>query len=151
MGEVYRARDTRLPREVAIKVSSERFSDRFAREVQIVASLNHPNISTLYDVGPDYLVSRTTGSSARWGNRGTKLLYLGTNVQVTSIDIDTRAGFEAGPPIPLFSLMNSGGALTNPMWSVDDDRMRYLFITAPPTARTQPYTVVVNWESRIAK
>jgi hypothetical protein len=56
MGEVYRARDTRLPREVAIKVSGERFSDRFAREVQIIASLNHPNISTLYDVGPDYLV-----------------------------------------------------------------------------------------------
>ena len=57
MGEVYRARDTRLPREVAIKVSNEPFSDRFAREVQIVAALNHPNISTLYDVGPDDLVS----------------------------------------------------------------------------------------------
>ena len=56
MGEVYRARDTRLPREVAIKVSGERFSDRFSREAQIIASLNHPNISTLYDVGPDYLV-----------------------------------------------------------------------------------------------
>jgi Tol biopolymer transport system component/predicted Ser/Thr protein kinase len=56
MGEVYRARDTRLPREAAIKVSAERFSERFAREAQIVASLNHPNICTLYDVGPDYLV-----------------------------------------------------------------------------------------------
>ena len=56
MGEVYRAKDTRLPREVAIKVSVERFSERFAGEAQIVASLNHPNISTLYDVGDDYLV-----------------------------------------------------------------------------------------------
>ena len=56
MGEVYRARDTRLPRDAAIKVSAEKFSERFAREAQIVASLNHPNISTLYDVGPDYLV-----------------------------------------------------------------------------------------------
>ena len=56
MGEVYRAKDTRLPREAAIKVSAEKFSERFAREAQIVASLNHPNISTLYDVGPDYLV-----------------------------------------------------------------------------------------------
>src|SRR5215468_7679765 len=56
MGTVYRARDTRLPRDAAIKVSAQNFSERFAREAQIVASLNHPNISTLYDVGPDYLV-----------------------------------------------------------------------------------------------
>jgi len=56
MGEVYRARDTRLPRETAIKMSAERFSERFAREAQIIASLNHPNISTLYDVGANYLV-----------------------------------------------------------------------------------------------
>ena len=56
MGEVYRARDTRLPRDAAIKVSAERFSERFAREAHAIASLNHPNITTLYDVGPDYLV-----------------------------------------------------------------------------------------------
>src|SRR5262245_59452793 len=56
MGTVYRARDTRLPREAAIKVSAEKFTDRFAREAHAIASLNHPNITTLYDVGPDYLV-----------------------------------------------------------------------------------------------
>jgi eukaryotic-like serine/threonine-protein kinase len=56
MGEVYRAKDTRLPREAAIKVSALKFSERFAREAQVIASLNHPNITTLYDVGPDYLV-----------------------------------------------------------------------------------------------
>src|SRR6187431_2643087 len=56
MGTVYRARDTRLPRDAAIKVSSERFSERFADEAHAIASLNHPNITTLYDVGPDYLV-----------------------------------------------------------------------------------------------
>jgi len=56
MGEVYRARDPRLNRDVAIKVSQERFSDRFEREARAVAALNHPNICTLHDVGPDYLV-----------------------------------------------------------------------------------------------
>ena len=56
MGEVYRAKDTRLPREVAVKVSVEQFSERFAREAKIIASLNHPNICTLFDVGPNYLV-----------------------------------------------------------------------------------------------
>src|ERR1700691_2022754 len=56
MGEVYRARDPRMGRDVAIKVSAERFSDRFSREVHAVAALNHPNICHLYDVGQDYLV-----------------------------------------------------------------------------------------------
>ncbi len=56
MGQVYRARDPRLNRDVAIKVSQERFSDRFEREARAVAALNHPNICTLYDVGPNYLV-----------------------------------------------------------------------------------------------
>src|SRR5216684_3892881 len=56
MGEVYRARDPRMGREVAIKVSAEHFSDRFEREVRAVAALNHPNICHLYDVGPNYLV-----------------------------------------------------------------------------------------------
>src|SRR5215468_1533757 len=56
MGEVYRARDTRLGREVAVKISAERFSERFEREARSVAAVNHPNICTLFDVGPDYLV-----------------------------------------------------------------------------------------------
>jgi predicted Ser/Thr protein kinase len=56
MGQVFRARDTRLRRAVAIKVSSARFSDRFEREARAISSLNHPHICTLYDVGPNYLV-----------------------------------------------------------------------------------------------
>jgi eukaryotic-like serine/threonine-protein kinase len=56
MGEVYRARDTRLNREVAVKVSVEQFSERFEREARAIAALNHPNICHLYDVGPNYLV-----------------------------------------------------------------------------------------------
>src|SRR5438046_5297931 len=56
MGEVWRAYDKRLGREVAIKVSAERFSDRFEREARAIAALNHPHICTLHDVGPNYLV-----------------------------------------------------------------------------------------------
>ena len=56
MGEVYKARDTRLDRIVAIKISHQRFSERFEREARVVAALNHPNICQLYDVGPDFLV-----------------------------------------------------------------------------------------------
>jgi eukaryotic-like serine/threonine-protein kinase len=56
MGQVYKAFDARLGRDVAIKVAAEHFSERFEREVRAVASLNHPNICTVYDVGPNYLV-----------------------------------------------------------------------------------------------
>ncbi len=56
MGEEWKARDTRLNRIVAIKVSKERFSERFEREARAIAALNHPHICTLFDVGPDYLV-----------------------------------------------------------------------------------------------
>jgi eukaryotic-like serine/threonine-protein kinase len=61
MGEVWKARDTRLDRIVAIKTSRTEFSERFASEARAVAALNHPNICQLYDVGklPDggsYLV-----------------------------------------------------------------------------------------------
>jgi serine/threonine protein kinase len=56
MGEVYRARDTRLDRTVAIKVSKSAFDARFEREARAVAALNHPYICQLYDVGPNYLV-----------------------------------------------------------------------------------------------
>src|ERR1022692_3183204 len=57
MGEVYRARDTRLDRTVAIKILPPDLSDdttrrqRFEREAKVISSLNHPHICTLYDVG----------------------------------------------------------------------------------------------------
>jgi Tol biopolymer transport system component len=66
MGEVYRARDSRLKREVAIKILPEEFSraadrvSRFQREAEVLASLNHPNIAAIYDLeetnGTLYLV-----------------------------------------------------------------------------------------------
>ncbi len=56
MGEVWKARDPRLNRDVAIKVGAARFSGRFEREAKAIAALNHPNICQIYDVGPNYIV-----------------------------------------------------------------------------------------------
>jgi eukaryotic-like serine/threonine-protein kinase len=56
MGEVWKARDTRLDRTVALKVSKAAFNERFEREARAVAALNHPNICTQHDVGENYLV-----------------------------------------------------------------------------------------------
>ena len=56
MGEVWKARDTRLGRDVAIKTSQQRFSERFELEAKALSKLNHPHICQIYDVGPDYIV-----------------------------------------------------------------------------------------------
>ena len=56
MGEVWKARDTRLGRIVAIKKVKEQHSERFKQEARTIAALNHPNICQLFDIGPDYLV-----------------------------------------------------------------------------------------------
>src|SRR5688500_7059500 len=56
MGEVWKARDTRLNRLVAIKASLSPFSERFEREARAIAAMQHPHVCSLYDVGPDYLV-----------------------------------------------------------------------------------------------
>ncbi|MDQ6801747.1 MAG: protein kinase, partial [Acidobacteriota bacterium] len=62
MGEVWRGRDTRLDRSVAIKIlpaalaGDAQFKIRFEREARAISQLNHPHICTLYDVGDSYLV-----------------------------------------------------------------------------------------------
>ncbi|HTQ10199.1 MAG TPA: protein kinase, partial [Fimbriimonadaceae bacterium] len=56
MGEVWKARDSRLGRSVAIKASKMGFGKRFEREARAIAALNHPNIAHIYDVGENYLV-----------------------------------------------------------------------------------------------
>src|ERR1700688_926615 len=56
MGEVWKARDTQLDRDVALKVSKDAFTARFDREARAIAAFNHANICQIYDVGPNYLV-----------------------------------------------------------------------------------------------
>jgi serine/threonine-protein kinase len=56
MGEVYKARDTRLDRIVAVKRLKGRHTTRFEQEARVIAALNHPHICQIHDIGPDYLV-----------------------------------------------------------------------------------------------
>ncbi len=107
MGEVYRARDTRLGREVAVKVlplhlsSNDEIRARFEREAKTVSSLNHPNICTLFDVGregdTDYLVMEliegdTLAERLRKGPlAGADLLRIGAQI-ADALDRAHRAG-----------------------------------------------------------
>lgn len=81
MGKVYKARDTRLDRLVAIKVSQERFSQRFEGEARAVAALNDPHVCQLYDIGPDYLVMEYVEGKPVSGPLGTsEALRIGAQI-----------------------------------------------------------------------
>jgi Tol biopolymer transport system component len=92
MGEVYRAQDTHLGRDVAIKVLPEGFSDnperlaRFEREAKVLASLNHPNIATLFGLETD-----------AGGSQGTSITYLVMEL-IEGEDLEQRI---ARGPVPI--------------------------------------------------
>ena len=92
MGQVFRAVDTRLGRTVAIKISLAHFSDRFAREARVIASLNHPNICTMFDVGPDYIVMELIEGSILSERIGKKPL---PSVEALSVARQIAAALEA--------------------------------------------------------
>ena len=87
MGEVYRARDSRLNRDVAVKIVPPSVAGnpealaRFERESRAVAALSHPNILTIYDVGEsnghpysvmELLEGETLGANRAWADRSAK-------------------------------------------------------------------------------
>jgi serine/threonine-protein kinase len=97
MGKVYRAVDTRLDRAVAIKFLDKDFAARFQREARAAAALNHPNICTLYDVGPDYLVielveGETLASQISRGPLPLSAVYRNAAQIAEALDCAHRAG-----------------------------------------------------------
>jgi len=81
MGEVWKARDTRLDRVVAIKFSHAQFSERFEREARAIAALNHPNVAALYDVGENYIVMEyVDGEPLRAPDNTRKLLDVAVQI-----------------------------------------------------------------------
>jgi eukaryotic-like serine/threonine-protein kinase len=93
MGEVWRARDTRLDRVVAIKFSQAQFTDRFEREARAIAALNHPNIGQIYDVGENYIVMEfVEGDPVRPPDTVRKLLDIAVQI-ADGLAAAHKAGF----------------------------------------------------------
>lgn len=93
MGEVWKARDTRLDRVVAVKVSKEQFTDRFQNEARAIAALNHPNICTLFDVGPNYLVMEFIEGAPLAGPMGSEKAVACAGQILDALDAAHRKGF----------------------------------------------------------
>jgi serine/threonine protein kinase len=106
MAEVYRARDTRLGREVAIKVVSESLGghgawlERLQREAQLAGALNHPNVVSLYDVGvhdtrPFFVTELLEGESLR------ERMQRGPVLIATALDcVESALDSSAAWPLP---------------------------------------------------
>ena len=96
MGTVYRGADTRLGRPVAIKILSSIFDERFQHEARAIASLNHPHICTLYDVGPSYMVMELVeGETLR--DRMKRALPVESGLEIARQVLDAlRAAHDAG-------------------------------------------------------
>ncbi len=123
-GEVWKARDTRLDRIVALKVSHQEFSERFEREARAVAALNHPHICQIYDIGPNYLVMEYVDGTPLHGPLPLELAAEYSNQILDALDAAHQKGIthrdlkpanilvsRAGVKLLDFGLAKQGGPL----------------------------------------
>ncbi len=148
MGEVFRARDTRLGRSVAIKAVDSRFDTRFEREARAVSALNHPHICILYDVAENYLVMELVEGEtlAERLKRGAlsieQTLLYGSQVAGALAEAHSKGVMQS-----IFTVCAgntpTGQATQGRMFDLAPDGQRFLF-----TCRNEEagyYTVTLDW------
>jgi serine/threonine-protein kinase len=111
MGEVWKARDTRLERVVAMKRLKERAGTRFKQEARAIAALNHPHVCQIHDIGPDYLVLEyIEGQPLKGPLAVNKALRLATQI-AEALDCAHRKGIVHRDLKPANILVTSEGSV----------------------------------------
>jgi protein kinase-like protein len=148
MGEVYRARDTKLGREVAIKVLPASLSEnadrlnRFEQEAQAAGALNHPNILSIHHIGTHngapYIVSE---------------LLIAADGQMMASSVKTGGKeFQFEAPKPLFKTRTLGFEAIFHEYDVSPDGQRFLIGTLIGDTKAAPPTVIQNnWTAALKK
>jgi hypothetical protein len=123
MGEVCRARDVRLQRDVALKILPEAFASdpervaRFEREAQMLAALNHPRIAAIHGVEQSVGVHAPLDYHPVWASEGDSIVYLpGANRPLFSVPITTKPRVFFGTPVqlPRAPMPDPGENVSNP-------------------------------------
>jgi hypothetical protein len=154
MGTVYKARDPRVDRIVAVKVSGAEFSGRFEREARAVAALNHPNICTLYDVGPNYLVVECVdGKPLRGPLPDAEIFFLGGDGKLMSASVTAKGDeFHAEPPKALFAHPPLPRSFSGYQYDVSPKADKFVFLSAAPGKQlAAPVRMIVNRESLLTR
>jgi eukaryotic-like serine/threonine-protein kinase len=131
MGEVYRARDTRLGREVALKILPAEVAgdlsrrQRFELEARAVAALNHPNIVAVYDVGEGYMVSELVDGEPLRGKRFTARKTLDVAVQLAG-GLAAASCIAISSPTISCSLATAGSRSSTSDWPKSPEVQRRL-------------------------
>ena len=140
MGEVYRARDSCVKRDVALKTSNTAFTDRFQREAEAIAALSHPNVCTLFDVGPNYLVMELVEGPTLAEVLAKERLPVPEALRIAN-------PIALGKPTELFTAGIVGGFDRSPNFLISPDGQRILAVTRAADEPDTPLTIVVNWKA----
>jgi serine/threonine-protein kinase len=137
MGEVWKARDTRLDRDVAIKLAAEQFSDRFEREERAIAA--------------QVQASTSGGVFPQWRDDGKELFYVNHN-RLTAVPVQLGSTPRLGAPQPLFQIRApAGSSLSGASYKPSRDGQRFLIADTVGGEDTPPplLTVVLNWQTNL--
>ncbi|MBY0507480.1 MAG: protein kinase [Bryobacteraceae bacterium] len=140
MGEVWKARDTELDRDVALKVSKAEFTARFKQEARAMAAFNHPNICHIHDVGPNYIVMEFIDGVSLTGPLPVEKAVAQAGLILDALDAAHRKGFThrdlkpANVMVPksgVLKLLDFGLAKQQPTGLGPDDVTIQAAMTAP--------------------
>jgi serine/threonine protein kinase len=138
MGEVYKARDTRLERTVAVKVLPSHMSA--SQEVrQRFPSRAGPASGRFQPRG---------GSLPRWRGDGRELYFLSVDNKLMAAPVNADKTFHAGSPAPLFAVHPN---LSSSVFDVTSDGQRFLVNSLPADLSSPPLTLIANWPATLAK
>ena len=162
MGEVWRAEDTKLGLEVALKVLPEELAKdpdrmaRFEREAKVLASLNHPNIATLYGLETAPVIPGEPAATPSVIPReapvwvGNSELFFWNGDRFFAVPVRTTPELSIGEPEAFFEARRYTRNMSQE-YCVTADGRRFLMATIPEASKPREVQIVLNWFTELER